>query len=193
MVDPEEDARAPAGELEPVSPRPELDPELEEGWRALATLGKSAAIAESLGLGFHLGSAVERICVAADQGREGVTTLREAIWLIERYIRLVEQQPIGADLHAARRALGEAGETLAGLKAIVAALEQETEDAQPGLPAPAAEASVAPSAATEEPPASGGQQGSFGAELLKMAVFAVVAVVCVIAIVFALTLIGEWR
>jgi hypothetical protein len=51
-----------------------------------------------LNLGYHLGS-VERVGAAARQGSAGVTPLREAAWLIELYIALLEKRLIGADLH----------------------------------------------------------------------------------------------
>jgi hypothetical protein len=91
----------------------------------LARLEASAALAESLGLGFHLGAAVERIAWAAGQGSEGVRALREASWLIERYAALVEQRPIGADIHASGGRLARAGEAIDALKTLAASLESE--------------------------------------------------------------------
>ena len=96
----------------------------------LTRLETAASLAESLNLGFHLGLAVERIANAAAQGSSGVPALREAAWLIERYIALLERRPIGADLHASAVRLARAGDAIADLKALAAALEappQETE------------------------------------------------------------------
>src|SRR5207245_1511359 len=59
----------------------------------VAHLEAAAHVAESLNLGFHLGSAVERIASAAAQGSQGVPSLREAVWLIERYIAIIEKRP----------------------------------------------------------------------------------------------------
>ena len=62
--------------------------------------------AETLDLGFHLGAAVERIVRAAGQGSLGGPALREAHWLIHRYIATLEPralgagQPLAADLYA---------------------------------------------------------------------------------------------
>jgi hypothetical protein len=61
----------------------------------LEQLDAAITVAESLNLGLHLGLAVERIAHAAPRGSEGVDSLREAVWLIERYIGHVEQQQPG--------------------------------------------------------------------------------------------------
>jgi hypothetical protein len=89
----------------------------------LGRLATAAQLAESLNLGFHLGSAVDRIAAAAAQGSEGVSVLREAGWLIERYIALLEKRPIGADLHLSAARLARTGDAIAGMKAIADALD----------------------------------------------------------------------
>src|SRR4029077_2638792 len=76
--------------------------------------------------GFHLGTAVTRIAEAADRGSDGVDPLREAMWLIARYVAIVEKRPIGADLHAASVRLAGDGEEIAELSRLAAALEEET-------------------------------------------------------------------
>ena len=181
---------------------------------ALARLEAASDLAESLGLGFHLGGAVERIAYGASEGRAGVESLREASWLIERYIALVEQRPVGAGLHAASVRLGRSGEAIAGLRAISAALEAERPFDTP-LPAgqelvvaePPGESDLAlsaddralsaddlaPSAAVEssQTPETVPDQRSFGVEVALMAVRWSIMVVAVIVIVLALTLIGE--
>lgn len=96
----------------------------------LARLETAASLAESLNLGFHLGLAVERIANAAAQGSSGVPALREAEWLIERYIALLEQRPIGADLHVSAIRLSRAGDAIADLKALAAALEAPPPEAE---------------------------------------------------------------
>jgi hypothetical protein len=85
---------------------------------SLARLEASTEVAESLNLGYHLGVAVERIGIAAQQGSKGVPALREAIWLIERYIELVERRAIGADIHAASASLARTGESISELSAL---------------------------------------------------------------------------
>jgi hypothetical protein len=121
----------------------------------LAHLETAARVAESLNLGFHLGSAVERIASAANQGSEGVSALREAAWLIERYIAILEQRPIGADLHLSAARLARAGDAIAGLKALAEALDADTasveteQTLEPAEPKPSAVA-VADSATASE-------------------------------------------
>jgi len=82
----------------------------------------AAHVAESVNLGFHLGSAVEHIVLAARQGSRGVAALRDAGWLIERYIALLEKRPIGADLHAAATRLARSGDAIADMRAMADAL-----------------------------------------------------------------------
>ncbi len=117
-------------------------------------LETSAGAAESLGLGFHLGAAMERIALAAREGSEGGTRLREAAWLIKRYITLLESRPIGADIHASTNRLVQTGGTIgADVEEIAAELATQPEeafslapDSPPPLrpPAEAAEAVAAP-------------------------------------------------
>ena len=91
----------------------------------VAHLEAAAQVAETLNLGFHLGSAVERIASAAAQGSQGVPSLREAVWLIERYIAIIEKRPLGADLHLTAARLARAGDAIAGLKALAETLDDE--------------------------------------------------------------------
>src|SRR5438552_3070450 len=55
----------------------------------LEGLESAAQLAEKLGLGFHLGSAIERIALAAREGNSEAR-LREARWLIERHLHQLE-------------------------------------------------------------------------------------------------------
>ena len=105
----------------------------------LSQLESVARVAESSNLGFHLGSAVERVAAAAGQGSAGVPALREAIWLIERYIGLLERRPIGADLHRSSARLARTGDALAGLKALAEALGTEAAPAGAVMPPELAE------------------------------------------------------
>jgi hypothetical protein len=184
---------------------------------SLARLEAAAGIAESLGLGFHLGGAVERIAFGAGQGRDGVDALREATWLIERYVALVEQRPVGADLHAAAVRLGRSGDAIAEIRALTAALDASRDTRLAALgaahdppPAAASTAPVAPgpvdpsssstSASDTAPRAVSGPESptperereSFSHEIALMAVRWAVMVVAVIAVVLAVTLTGEW-
>ena len=168
---------------------------------ALARLEAASDLVESLGLGFHLGGAVERIARGASEGKMGLEALREASWLIERYIALVEQRPVGADLHAASVRLNRAGEAIAGLRAISAALEAER---VPSSPLPTDDKPVtaetptgaepAPPADRKPPPAPEllTDQRSFGYEVALMVVRWSIMVLSVIAVVLAVTLIGDW-
>src|SRR5262245_35042561 len=61
----------------------------------LSRLETAAGVAEKLGLGFHLGSAVERIALAAGEGSKAQPKLHEATWLIDRYVDLIERRPAG--------------------------------------------------------------------------------------------------
>lgn len=85
----------------------------------------ASELAESLGLGYHLGSALERITQGSQQGRAGIPALREAIWFIERYAEVLERRPIGADLHASSEKLRSHGEVIAGLRALSQELERQ--------------------------------------------------------------------
>jgi len=54
-----------------------------------APLPQSTAAVEDLGLGFHLGAALERIAEAGGAGGDSAVRLREAVWLIERHLALL--------------------------------------------------------------------------------------------------------
>jgi hypothetical protein len=120
-----------------------------------AHLEAGATVAESLNLGYHLGSVVERVVAAAGQGSEGVTALREAAWLIDRYIALLEKRPIGADLHLSATRLARTGDAIAGVRALAAAFDEKAAPADPE-PEPAEEATtttgeVSPMPGSDEP------------------------------------------
>jgi hypothetical protein len=105
----------------------------------LVRLEATAGVVESLNLGFHLGSAVERIAAAAGQGSDGVPELHRAAWLIERYIALLERRPIGADLHLSAARLARTGDTITDLKTLASALNAVPGDVgTPGEQAPGA-------------------------------------------------------
>jgi len=151
-------------------------------------LETSAGAVENLGLGFHLGAAMERIAVAAGEGSEGAPRLREAAWLIARYITLLEARPIGADIHASSNRLARTGGTIgADVQEIASELEPapEPDDAEPappaiGIPSPA------PAQIVNELP-------SIGRELFVTAARAAIAVAAITVVVFLLTLIAQWR
>ncbi len=186
--------------------------------RELVRLEAATEAIERLGLGYHLGSAVERVAAAAQEGGEGAPKLREAVWLIERYLDLLERRPLGADIQAAAMRLAREGDTIAGLLALSRALESsaggwpepttsadapESHDhsvtaaaapgqkAEPEEPAAPEEPVAAPPAAPE--PARAPSHVSIGRELLVTSVRALIVVVSVVAIVFALTLISDWK
>jgi hypothetical protein len=116
---------APETELVPGSPVAEqaLPVLAAPAAGALARLEASAAVVESLNLGYHLGAAVDRIAAAAERGSEGAPLLREAAWLIDRYVQILEQRPLGADLHASGVRLARTGESIQELKALAADLD----------------------------------------------------------------------
>ncbi len=167
-----------------------------------AALEVAVDVVESLGLGYHLGSAVERIAIASAGGRDGVEPLREATRLIERYIALLERRPLGADLHASAARLARTGEAIAGLRALSEALDAESSRAPvqsaTAIAAPAPEPEPAPepvSAATaqaEEADDAGEGLGSFGRELAFVAARWAIMAAAVIVVVLAVTLIGQW-
>jgi hypothetical protein len=181
-------------------------------------LETSAGAAESLGLGFHLGAAMERIALAAREGSEGGTRLREAAWLIKRYITLLESRPIGADIHASTNRLVQTGGTIgADVEEIAAELatQPEPEEAfslapdSPPLrpPAEATEAAAPepqrwperwPERQPEPEPARQPTQivhelPTVRRELFVTAARAAIAVAAITAVVLVLTLIAQWR
>jgi hypothetical protein len=186
---------APTAAAESADHRADLDVHV------LTRLEAAADLVESLGLGFHLGGAVERIACGASEGKDGVRALQEASWLIERYIALLDGRPLGADLHAASVRLERAGEAIAGLRAISTALEGERafDSAVPtrqGIVVTEMESEITPPPPVEREPTPvpevAPNQRSFGYEVALMAARWSIMVVAVIAIVLGLTLIGEW-
>ncbi len=185
-----EPTREPQGEARPLDTL--VDDLLPARRTEAATLEATTEIAESLGLGYHLGSAVERIALASGQGSAGVTPLREAVWLIERYTALLESRPIGADLHASAERLARTGDAIARLRALSVALEAES------TPTPAVDASAeteeTPPEPSAEPEAAVSDHSmSLGREIAFMAARWTIMVLSVIVVVLAVTLIGDWR
>ena len=160
---------------------------LAAGDAPLAGLERATGVVETLGLGFHLGSAVERITLAADQGSQGTQRLREAAWLIERYCELLEQRPVGADLHATMMRLAREGDTIAGLQALASVLER--------APATPVDAAGATQPAIEPPPqpepAVMPAQPSIARELFLATARAVIVVAAIVGVVLALTVIAQ--
>jgi len=202
-------------------PEPAAAPPLARS-RELERLETATEAIERLGLGYHLGSAVERVAAAAQEGSGGAPKLREAAWLIERYLELLERRPLGADVHAAATRLAREGDAIAGLLALARALESSADRPERASPeagalasqepsAPAAGALEAerqqtPDATSVEPrkpeppepappaaPVSAPPHVSIGRELFVAAVRALIVVVSVVAIVVALTLISDWN
>lgn len=170
---------APGAVAEPASPRV---PAVRDDYGLEAVTG----VAEQLGLGFHLGGAVERIASASTQGRAGVTPLREAVWLIERYVDLLQQRPIGADLHTSSVRLARTGNGIERMKHLAAELEAASALEQGHIPEPEMPAALETlEPAADHPPLT--------RELALIAARWVIIVVAVVAIVFAVTLISDWR
>jgi hypothetical protein len=207
---------APVPPPEPVraqNPRPFAEPvHLNDD---LARLEAATEVAEKLGLGFHLGSAVERIAIAAGEGSAGEEKLHEAGWLIDRYLDLMERRPVCADLHVTMSRLAREGDAIAGLKALAAALgEQRPKPAEtarfstalteperapepaPPEPAPIEPAPpehVAPEHASPEPVQTiVAAHTTFGHELALTGARALIVVVAVTALVLVLTLVAQW-
>jgi hypothetical protein len=157
----------------------------------------ATATVERLGLGFHLGAALERVAIASREGSAGAVRLREATWLLERYARLLEERPVGADLHASAVRLARTGDGIASLQELGRAVAEEN-----ALPRrPAAHAGPPPLAGTvsevsaPEPGASPvvHELPSLGRELLVTLGRAVIALATITALVVVLTLIADWR
>lgn len=198
---------------EDAEPGPDTGGELEVAAPArrsadLATLERVTEIAETLGLGYHLGSAVERIALASTRGSDGAADLREATWLIERYAELLERRPIGADVHRARMELARTGDAISDLQALAAALdegawedalriaESEPEQEQPEADAPAAVVEVeAPAPEEPEVPADEPRPEKepypLSRELLLMGARFLLTVVAVIVVVLVVTLVAS--
>lgn len=155
-----------------------------------AALEVAASTAEALGLGYHLGSAVERIASASGRGSAGVTSLREAVWLIERYTELLERRPVGADLHASSARLARTGDAIAGLQALSMALEAESARGAGGS-AVVPDAPVAMVEPTVTEPVAE-HPSSLGHDIAFMAARWAIMAVAVIVVVLAVTLIGQW-
>lgn len=150
-VTPEAPAAAPdpdAAEV-PARPVPELPPVAEVGFEQLEA---TATIVESLGLGYHLGSAIERIVLSETRGVEGLPSLREAIWLIERHIELAKGSADAEALATIRGRLVRNGDVIAGLQALSVAVDARRSGGP--VPAPSAPpAAERPSAASATVPA----------------------------------------
>jgi hypothetical protein len=150
-------------------------------------LETSAGAVENLGLGFHLGAAIERIALAAGEGGEGGPRLREAAWLIERYITLLQARPIGADIHASSNRLARTGGTIAAdVHEIATELAPAPEPADETAPPAMEVASPAPAQVVHELP-------SIRRELFVTAARAAIAVAAITLVVLVLTLIAQWR
>jgi hypothetical protein len=86
--------------LEDLVPRPEPhEPSVYE--QSLSELERHsvttvAPFVEAYRLGFHLGAAVDRIAFASLLGSNAGSVLRDAVWLIERHIELIEPRQAGA-------------------------------------------------------------------------------------------------
>ena len=169
----------------------------EDTSETLLRLEVTTDVVESLALGYHLGAALERIIVAAERGSDGVQPLREAVWLLERYAALLEERPVGADIHRTSVQLGRNGEALAELRAVSEALRQESTP-EPA-PAVATEASESDGEPEPEPLAGGDSETpvephvSFAREIGMTAFRWALLVAAVIVVVLALTLIGDWH
>jgi hypothetical protein len=201
--DPDEhaEAEAPGGEPSGVEPPPL--PELRSETRL--RLQASAELVESLGLSFHLGGALERIIAAATEGSGGTESLREAIWLLDRYITLLEQRPVGADIHRTSARLARTGEALAELRAVSDSLRDAAPKPAvmttgvpythpPSVPAPVGTPATAPpSQETVAPDSPPDPPASVARELGRTAFRWALLVAAVVLIVLALTLIGDWH
>ena len=191
-----DDADAPA-------PRP-ATPDIETTAKATTPVGAelerlevTTEVAETLDLGFHLGSAVDRISVASTRGSEGVPALREAAWLIERYIGLLEQRPIGADIHASSVRLARTGAAIADLREIAVQLASEPKPPEPkpepAKPIVAVPAAVPVEAETPHRAQPVNELPTLRREILVTAVRTTIALVAIIVLVLVLTLIAQWR
>lgn len=137
----------PAGDV--IAPREPVSGDAPHVRSSFEELRAAVTIAESLGLGYHLGLAVERLVLAERDGEEGVQRLCEAIWLIERQIALIGKTGHAEALATIREHLGWDGEVVAGLRALSSAVYGERFDG-PAIdyvpaPGPAAPASSAQS------------------------------------------------
>jgi hypothetical protein len=200
---PDESAETEGPPGEPPAAEPPPVPALRAETRL--RLQASAELVETLGLSFHLGGAIERIIVAATHGSDGTESLREAIWLLDRYITLLEQRPVGADIHRTSVQLARTGEALAELRAVSDSLRDDPTP-EPALvttgvpytdsprePVPAAVPTPpSPEAAVPEPVAAD-SRASLARELGMTAFRWALLVAAVVLIVLALTLIGDWH
>ncbi len=187
---------APATDTPTTSPRP--------GGTRVDRLETAAGAVENLGLGFHLGAAVERIALAAGEGSEGGLRLREAAWLIERYITLLEARPTGADIHASANRLARTDGTIAAdVREMTSEPAPLPEPVPDGALEPAREPRPAKAADETTPPALGvaspaptkivHELPSIQRELFVTAIRAGIAVAAITLLVLVLTLIPQLR
>lgn len=159
----------------------------------------AAEISETLRLGYHLGSAVERIVGAGDDGSDAIPRLREAVWLIERYMGLLEARPLGADIDAVTARLARNGDYIHALGALGSALSAQPREpalVPPGVPVSDALGGRAGEAEEEarepSPDAVAADRYPLGRELLGAGLRIVVFVVAIAAIVLVATIASEW-
>jgi hypothetical protein len=87
-------------------------------------LEATATIVEAMGLGFHLGSAIERIALSETDEERGATRLREAVWLIERHMELTGDAETDAlALEAVKVRLDRNGRIIDGLRSLSATVD----------------------------------------------------------------------
>jgi hypothetical protein len=180
-----------AGELEDAEAEPAVTLPVPASDAVItpASLARATAAAESMNLGLHLGSAVLRIADGANRGSEGAAELRQAIWLIERYIELLDVRALGADINAEQRRLAYMDETIARMRALSAQMTESTA-ATPVESSESAPAGPSAPTAAAEPPAL---HPPLGREIAFMAARWAVIVVSVIVVVLAVTLIADLR
>jgi hypothetical protein len=158
----------------------------------------AAEVSESIGLGYHLGSAVERILVAADEGSSGREPLLEAVWFIERYVSIIENRPLGADIHAASMRLQSTTELIDSLRALAAttdapphaAVTVEPDDAF--VPDDAEPASAVPELVASSTPAHP-YEPSWWSEVARSSARWTLIVLALVLLVLVVTLIGGMR
>ena len=124
VVDYSAAAAAPAQPSEPYVSKGLLPVGGMSGLLSPATTDDVTALIEGLGLGYHLGSALALIAKAPEAGRDAVDPLRQAVNLISRYIDLIENRPIGADIHREQARLAEFDSTIEHLRSLIVEREK---------------------------------------------------------------------
>ncbi len=189
--------------VEPEAAPTAIEPHLR-GAQALGfdELEATATIVEAMGLGFHLGSAIERIALSEGDEERGAARLREAVWLIERHMELTGDAETDAlALEAVKVRLDRNGRVIDGLRSLSATVDalRAGEQPHPGLLDEPKSLSTAPRATEADAEAAPGKTEAaeedypLSRELAVMAVRSGLILLVLVIVVLVATLASNWH